>query len=156
MSCCTLYHSHASMLAHLPACLPACLPASQPACLLRPFHSAAVEPRSARSNVCQSIAAACFSTAAPFPHRSWFNETLPGAPMHSISFLRLDGDLYASTKDALEALYDKVGGAGQSGRVCVGSDMSRQLHRGNWYESTVARREKGAPLARACGLRDSA
>ncbi|KAL4443342.1 hypothetical protein ABPG75_011079 [Micractinium tetrahymenae] len=42
----------------------------------------------------------------------WFNETLPGAPIHSISFLRLDGDLYASTMDALEALYDKVSPGG--------------------------------------------
>ncbi|KAL4451656.1 hypothetical protein ABPG75_007318 [Micractinium tetrahymenae] len=38
----------------------------------------------------------------------WFNETLPTAPITSISFLRLDGDLYASTMDALEALYDKA------------------------------------------------
>eukprot|EP00964_Phaeocystis_antarctica_P009013 scaffold4882_cov70-Phaeocystis_antarctica.AAC.3 len=38
----------------------------------------------------------------------WFNETLPPAKLHSISFLRLDGDLYASTMDALVALYPLV------------------------------------------------
>jgi O-methyltransferase len=38
----------------------------------------------------------------------WFSDTLPGAPIEQISVLRLDGDMYASTMDALEALYDKV------------------------------------------------
>lgn len=38
----------------------------------------------------------------------WFNETLATAPIEQISVLRLDGDMYASTIDALEPLYDKV------------------------------------------------
>jgi O-methyltransferase len=38
----------------------------------------------------------------------WFNETLAPAPIEQISVLRLDGDMYASTIDALEPLYDKV------------------------------------------------
>ncbi|EFN50991.1 hypothetical protein CHLNCDRAFT_13731, partial [Chlorella variabilis] len=42
----------------------------------------------------------------------WFNETLAAAPIPAISFLRLDGDLYASTRDALEALYDKLSPGG--------------------------------------------
>ena len=42
----------------------------------------------------------------------WFNESLPGAPIEAISFLRLDGDLYVSTRDPLEALYDKVSPGG--------------------------------------------
>ena len=42
----------------------------------------------------------------------WFNETLPGAPIKAISYLRLDGDLYVSTRDALEALYDRVSPGG--------------------------------------------
>ena len=42
----------------------------------------------------------------------WFNETLPPAKLHSISFLRLDGDLYASTMDALVALYPLVSPGG--------------------------------------------
>ncbi|GAB4814855.1 hypothetical protein N2152v2_001901 [Parachlorella kessleri] len=40
--------------------------------------------------------------------RGWFNETLQRADITSIAYLRLDADLYASTMDALEALYDKV------------------------------------------------
>lgn len=40
--------------------------------------------------------------------QGWFNETLPSAPIQQIAFLRLDGDLYASTMDALNSLYNKV------------------------------------------------
>jgi O-methyltransferase len=40
--------------------------------------------------------------------RGWFNETLTSADIGRIAFLRLDGDLYGSTMDALQALYDKV------------------------------------------------
>jgi len=38
----------------------------------------------------------------------WFENTLPSAPIDKLSILRLDGDLYKSTMDALEALYHKV------------------------------------------------
>lgn len=38
----------------------------------------------------------------------WFRDTLPSAPINRISVLRLDGDLYESTIQALEALYPKV------------------------------------------------
>ena len=40
--------------------------------------------------------------------KGWFSDTLPTAPIEQISVLRLDGDMYASTMDALDALYDKV------------------------------------------------
>lgn len=40
--------------------------------------------------------------------RGWFRDTLPHAPVPRIALLRLDGDLYESTMDALTALYDKV------------------------------------------------
>jgi hypothetical protein len=40
--------------------------------------------------------------------KGWFNETCAKAPIKEISFLRLDGDLFVSTWDALNALYDKV------------------------------------------------
>ena len=41
--------------------------------------------------------------------KGWFNETLPAATdLTRISFLRLDGDVYSSTKEALENLYPKV------------------------------------------------
>ena len=38
----------------------------------------------------------------------WFSDTLPIAPIEQLAVLRLDGDMYSSTMDALEALYDKV------------------------------------------------
>ncbi|WP_370249113.1 TylF/MycF family methyltransferase [Nocardioides sp.] len=40
--------------------------------------------------------------------KGWFSDTLPTAPVEQIAVLRLDGDMYASTVDALEPLYDKV------------------------------------------------
>jgi FkbM family methyltransferase len=40
--------------------------------------------------------------------KGWFNETLPVSPVKHIAFLRLDGDLFTSTWDALISLYDKV------------------------------------------------
>ncbi len=38
----------------------------------------------------------------------WFRDTLPTAPIGRLAVLRMDGDLYESTMDALTALYDKV------------------------------------------------
>lgn len=38
----------------------------------------------------------------------WFSDTLPTAPIEQLAVLRLDGDMYSSTMDALDALYDKV------------------------------------------------
>jgi len=38
----------------------------------------------------------------------WFKDTLPSAPIERIAVLRLDGDLYESTSDALRALYPKL------------------------------------------------
>lgn len=38
----------------------------------------------------------------------WFSDTLPTAPIDQIALLRLDGDMYESTMDALNALFDKV------------------------------------------------
>jgi len=42
----------------------------------------------------------------------WFRDTLPGAPIERIAVLRLDGDLYESTTDALTSLYPKVSPGG--------------------------------------------
>lgn len=42
----------------------------------------------------------------------WFRDTLPSAPIHNISVLRLDGDMYSSTMDALQNLYPKVSPGG--------------------------------------------
>ncbi len=40
--------------------------------------------------------------------KGWFCDTLPGAPIDRIAVLRLDGDYYESTMDALVNLYGKV------------------------------------------------
>jgi O-methyltransferase len=44
--------------------------------------------------------------------KGWFSETLPTAPIKQLSLLRLDGDLYESTLDSLDNLYDKVSPGG--------------------------------------------
>jgi hypothetical protein len=38
----------------------------------------------------------------------WFKDSLPEAPIDRLAVLRLDGDLYESTMDALENLYPKL------------------------------------------------
>jgi O-methyltransferase len=44
--------------------------------------------------------------------KGWFSESLPKAPIERISVLRLDGDYYSSTMDALNSLYDRVSKGG--------------------------------------------
>ncbi len=44
--------------------------------------------------------------------KGWFKDTLATAPIPSIAVLRLDGDLYQSTIEALTALYPKVSPGG--------------------------------------------
>jgi hypothetical protein len=41
-----------------------------------------------------------------------FADTLPSAPIETIAVLRIDGDLYESTMDALTSLYDRVSPGG--------------------------------------------
>ena len=40
--------------------------------------------------------------------KGWFSETLPNAPIDRLAVMRLDGDLYDSTRDALVNLYDRL------------------------------------------------
>jgi hypothetical protein len=40
--------------------------------------------------------------------RGWFRDTLPSAPIEHLALLRLDGDFYDSTFDALDALYPRL------------------------------------------------
>jgi hypothetical protein len=44
--------------------------------------------------------------------REWFKDTPPSAPISNIAVLRLDGDMYESTMDALGSLYSKVSPGG--------------------------------------------
>ena len=40
--------------------------------------------------------------------KGWFKDTVPLCPVQQIAFLRLDGDMYASTRDVIYTLYDRV------------------------------------------------
>jgi O-methyltransferase len=42
----------------------------------------------------------------------WFRDTLPTAPIERLALLRLDGDMYESTWDALDSLYPKLSPGG--------------------------------------------
>lgn len=44
--------------------------------------------------------------------KGWFRDTLPAAPIRRLAVLRLDGDLYESTMDALTHLYPKLESGG--------------------------------------------
>ena len=44
--------------------------------------------------------------------KGWFKDTLGAAPIKQLAVLRLDGDLYESTMDVLNALYHKVSKGG--------------------------------------------
>jgi hypothetical protein len=44
--------------------------------------------------------------------RGWFRDTLPTAPVGRLALVRLDGDLYESTMDALVPLYPKLSPGG--------------------------------------------
>jgi hypothetical protein len=44
--------------------------------------------------------------------KGWFEETLPNAPIERLAVMRLDGDLYESTRAALVNLYDRLSPGG--------------------------------------------
>lgn len=48
----------------------------------------------------------------------WFRDTLPTAPINRLAVLRLDGDMYESTIEALEALYPRL----SEGGFCIIDD----------------------------------
>jgi hypothetical protein len=48
----------------------------------------------------------------------WFRDTLPSAPIERLALMRLDGDMYESTMDALVALYPKL----SLGGYCIVDD----------------------------------
>jgi hypothetical protein len=52
--------------------------------------------------------------------KGWFKDTLPKAPIEKLAVLRLDGDLYESTYDALTNLYPKL----SVGGYCIIDDYS--------------------------------
>lgn len=44
--------------------------------------------------------------------KGWFKDTLPAAPIEKLAILRLDGDMYESTIQALDGLYHKLSPGG--------------------------------------------
>jgi O-methyltransferase len=44
--------------------------------------------------------------------QGWFKDTLPEAPIRQLAVMRLDGDMYESTIQALDALYDRLSPGG--------------------------------------------
>jgi O-methyltransferase len=50
----------------------------------------------------------------------WFKDTLPTAPVDQLAVMRLDGDMYESEWQAIEALYPKL----SPGGFCVIDDYS--------------------------------
>jgi hypothetical protein len=52
--------------------------------------------------------------------KGWFRDTLPTAPVERLAVLRLDGDLYESTMDALTHLYPKL----SPGGYCIIDDYN--------------------------------
>ena len=50
--------------------------------------------------------------------RGWCRDTLPQAPVRRLAVLRLDGDLYESTMDALASLYPRL----ERGGYCIIDD----------------------------------
>lgn len=52
--------------------------------------------------------------------KGWFKDTLPHAPVEKLAILRLDGDMYGSTMDALGNLYPKL----SRGGYCIIDDYA--------------------------------
>lgn len=52
--------------------------------------------------------------------KGWFKDTLPNAPIEKLAVLRLDGDMYSSTMDALRNLYPKL----SKGGFCIIDDYA--------------------------------
>ena len=52
--------------------------------------------------------------------KGWFEDTLPNAPIERLAVLRLDGDMYASTFEALKSLYPKLSRSG----FCIVDDYA--------------------------------
>ncbi len=52
--------------------------------------------------------------------KGWFKDTLPSAPINELALIRLDGDMYESTMDALSALYPRL----NRGGYCIIDDYN--------------------------------
>jgi len=52
--------------------------------------------------------------------KGWFKDTLPSVPSEKFALIRLDGDMYESTMDAMTNLYSKL----QAGGYCIIDDYA--------------------------------
>jgi len=50
--------------------------------------------------------------------KGWFKDTMPDAPIEKLAVLRIDGDMYESTLDAITSLYPKL----SEGGFCIIDD----------------------------------
>jgi O-methyltransferase len=50
----------------------------------------------------------------------WFKDTLPSAPIKKLALMRLDGDMYESTMDSLNCLYQRL----SAGGYCIIDDFN--------------------------------
>ncbi len=76
--------------------------------------------------------------------KGWFKDALPAAPIERLAVLRLDGDLYESTRDALVPLYDKV----SSGGFVIVDDYHSVASCGRAVDDFRAERRIAEPLQR--------
>ncbi len=72
--------------------------------------------------------------------KGWFRDTLPNAPIEQLAVLRLDGDMYESTMDALVNLYPKL----SVGGYAIIDD----------YGYVESCRQAVADYRQLCGIRD--
>jgi hypothetical protein len=93
------------------------------------------------SNVLKNLAKHGFSGGFQF-HKGWFQDTLPVTPIGPIAMLRLDGDLYESTKVCLEHLFDKI----VPGGCLLLDDYPLPGSRKAWDEFCAARGLKLEPV----------
>lgn len=78
--------------------------------------------------------------------KGWFKDTLPAAPIERLALMRLDGDFYESTADALTGLYDKLSVGGYVIIDDYGEDSWNYCHRA--VEEFRAARRIADPLVR--------
>ncbi len=92
----------------------------------------------------------CFDLMSDRIHflKGWFKDTLPSAPFEKLSLMRLDGDMYESTMDALVNLYPKLSSGGyviiddyELSRCKAAVDEYREAHQINepliWVNNTI-------------------
>ena len=68
----------------------------------------------------------------------WFKDTLPTAPVERLSLMRLDGDMYESTIQAIEPLYPKLPPAASASSTTSAATRPRPARRSTTTASSTA------------------